>query len=235
MPEFQALSEELHVTALDALREKGDELRDDLVDEIRCHSHIVSETTFELDDELADVNYAAVAQGLGTIVDALKAPDRSLDELVELLSVRFPDEPPPPPPEQRSARLPERPVPVDPHTMEIDEDEEYDRYHLMSEQFANNVNAQTWHLRALMQHAADLLDRLVDATGRGAVAEARQILAERRPLIEALAATLLAWEIAISALDQFTGSGGGLAGEQIHVTERWLSGVADRAREATGE
>lgn len=205
------------------------------LDDLSHYGSVVGETAFELDDELADVNHAAVVQGLDAIVAALKAPDGLLEELTGLLTVKFPDESPPPQCDHTPVALPEAPVPVDPHTMEIDEDEEYDRYHLMSQQFASNADDQTRHLRALMTHAEGLLGRVVGAAGSGDVADACAILAERRPLIDALAATLFAWEVAIGALDHFTGGGAGLASEQIQVTERWLADVTDRGREKAGE
>ena len=82
---------------------------------------------------------------------------------------------------------------------------------------------QAWHLRALMRHAEELLGTVVGCAEDGDVHGARQVLAGRRPLVEALVATLSAWEVAVCAYDDRSPGSAGLASDQIQMVERWLA------------
>lgn len=216
---------EEHCTAVDLLRERRAELQDGLVEELRDHWCRLSETAFELDNELADVDHGAVVEGLETITAALRAVDGPLAELEALLSVRIPGDPPTPaPPNGSLPPLPVAPVPVDPDTLTFDEDDDdQDRADAVRERLQDNMTDQAWHLRALMDHAADLLETVVVGAKGGDLRAGRQLVAGRRSLFEALAGTLTAWEVAVCACEDRSPGSAGLASEQIQMVERWLA------------
>lgn len=212
-------------TAVELLRDRRDELQDDLVEELRDRGRTVSGTAFELDDELADVNHLAVVDGLEAIAAALRTADGPLDELGALLSVRMPGDPPTPPASDGApAPLPVAPVPVDPDTLPFDEDDdEQDRADAVRERLQSNMTDQAWHLRALMDHATELLETVAYCAQHADVHGARQVLTGRRPLVEALVATLSAWEVAVCAYDDGSPGSAGIASEQIELLGRWLA------------
>ena len=112
-------------------------------------------------------------------------------------------------------------MPVDPDTLEFDEDDDWMyRNDAVRERLEANMLDQAWHLRALMRHAAEMLEDMLGFAKSGDVDSARHMITSRRPLVEALVATLSAWEVAACAFeDRHPGS----LGITSEIVERWLA------------
>jgi hypothetical protein len=219
------MSDADRIRPLDELREHRDELCESLTQDLSATATIVSEIAHELDNELAENNHHAVADGVDRAVEALRSVDvEDVCQLARLAAIHFPGDvewrqaiPP-------LASIPAPPTVKDPDTLVRDQDlEDYEWDDEVREVLRSNVEDWASHIRHLLEHASeDLLPAVTAAARTGDETTALSLLAGRGDLANRLAAAMKEWELAlVTVLNDAPGSAG-IAGEQVELFNTWL-------------
>lgn len=214
--------------------------RDELVDELATdldEQYRISETAHELDRELAEHNHAAVVQGVEYVVGMLRGTtDDRVHELVEIAGAPIGDETAAHRPSAWAGTLRPAPTPTDPSSIEPREPEgdegdgevEQEYQDAVREALQDAVDAWAWHLRHLLDHAADLSSAIIDHARTGDPSRVTGLLAQRDDIAHALELAAKRWEIALAA-DMENGSG---PTWQLAAFEQWLTETTQRRRQS---
>jgi hypothetical protein len=181
------------IRPLDQLREHRDELCESLTQDLSAMATIVDEIAHELDNELAENNHHAVADGVDRAVHALWSVDvEDVRQLARLAAIHFPGDT-----ERRQAlpplaSAPAPPAVKDPDTLVRDQDlEDYEWEDEVREALRSNVDDWAWHIRHLLHHVGDdLLPAVTAAARTGDETTALRLLTGRDDLANRLVAAM---------------------------------------------
>jgi hypothetical protein len=210
---------------MDELREHRDTLCQSLAEDVDLRSMLWNVHS-AIDNELADVNHGAVEEEIGSLAAALHTIDAGVRELVELAAVRLPCDPEL---ESRSPAggvpLPDVPDMVDPLTVQRTElDDVWDEFHV-EQQYEDDLRSawelvvmhRAWHVRHLVDHAAELVGTVIDIALSGNEEGLRPMLAQRDELVMQMGAAVTAWELAVVGRMDVEGNS-----EHVALVHRWL-------------
>ncbi|NMH97990.1 hypothetical protein [Pseudonocardia acidicola] len=205
--------------------------RDDLADGLAEHlavGPVIRETGGEIDVELADENHAAVSEAVDHVVGYLRSlTNEAVRELAQLAAVDIPGQPP----AHRGGGYSASPIPpypdvVDPASVKrrepVDEDDEYDAeteyQDALADAHQSLVFDRAWHVRHLVDHAADLAYAIVDSAHAGDEEGAIEYLGQRDEVADRLEKAFKLWEYALAG--QMNGSAG--PNDHIATVTQWL-------------
>lgn len=203
-----------HLWPIEELREHRDELCDSLQAEIDGGSEIW-DLHGEVDDDLAEYNHAAVIQVVEQTIASVDFLDAVARELARLAVIRFPGDPELTHRPRKLPPVPAEPEVADPGAVERLSEEDGWAEHEIEEQYEDDVREayrsatedRAWHLRSLIEHAAELRYEISVVTRAGDEQEIDRLLAQRDELIQRLRSAATAWELALVA--QMDGDAGG--------------------------
>lgn len=165
-------------------------------------------------------------QGVEHVVAALRSVDTDALELAQLAAIRFPgdqeiertNEVPTPIPEQPEVADPSavKREPVDDMWDETEIEQMYDDD--VQAALASVVEDRAMYVRRLVDHAADLVGEIIQTAQAGDEERVKCLLAQRDDLVQRFSAAVKAWELALVA--QMDGSGS--VSEHVALVHRWL-------------